>query len=168
MDEVRCFGCGATVPDVDGPVHAYILAAPGCWSLYCSLLDVKFEGAGERTGRPQGLVDAYAAQHGTNTERRNRQSVALHLVSLCAGLEYDLPEERRRILIGRMSHREYPALQPSPTSFSVTVQNVVAAKDDARLGVVRDLEKATWSAWSVHQKPIRAWLNDELRLVDRW
>ncbi len=168
MVEVQCFGCGAAVPDVDGPVHAYMLAAPGCWSLYCSFLDVKFKGAVEKTGPPQGLVDAYAAQHGTNTDRRNRQSVALHLISLCAGLEHDVPGDRRRVLIGRLAHREYPALHPVPTSFTITVRNVADAEDSVRLGVVRDWEQATWSAWSAHQAQVRAWLVDELRSVDRW
>jgi hypothetical protein len=32
----------------------------------------------------QYMIDAYAAQHPTNTDRRNRQSVAVHLMSLCA------------------------------------------------------------------------------------
>ena len=166
MVEVQCFGCGANVPDVEGPVHAYMLAAPGCWSLYCSLLEERFQGAAQGTGPPQGFIDAYAAQHGTNTERRNRQSVALHLISLCAGLEHDLSEERRRVLIGRMAHREYPALDPVPTAFTVTVRDVADAKDAARLGVVRDWEQATWSAWSDHQAQVRAWLVDELRSAD--
>ena len=26
---VRCVGCGAPVPDIDGPTHAYIGASPG-------------------------------------------------------------------------------------------------------------------------------------------
>jgi len=167
MLEVQCFGCGATVPDVEGAVHTYMLASPGCWSLYCSLLDVNFPGAVERTGPPQGLVDAYAAQHATNTERRNRQSVALHLISLCAGLEYDVPEERRRVLIGRLAHREYPALHPVPTSFTITVRDVADAEDSALLGVVGDWEQATWSAWSAHQAQVRALLVDELGSVDR-
>jgi Family of unknown function (DUF5946) len=33
---VPCLGCGALVPDSDGPgpTHAYMLASPGCWALY--------------------------------------------------------------------------------------------------------------------------------------
>jgi hypothetical protein len=37
MSEVRCFGCGALVSEQTGPVHEYMLAAPGCWALYSSL-----------------------------------------------------------------------------------------------------------------------------------
>lgn len=36
--EVRSFGCGALAPDQDGPVHKYMLSAPGCWTLYGSVL----------------------------------------------------------------------------------------------------------------------------------
>ena len=35
---VLCPGCGASVPDVDCPVHAYIRSAPGCWQLYGEVL----------------------------------------------------------------------------------------------------------------------------------
>ncbi|WP_298339793.1 DUF5946 family protein [Ferrimicrobium sp.] len=163
MVEVQCFGCGATVTEIDGPVHTYMRAAPGCWSLYCSLLNRKFPGAVERTGPPQGLVNAYAAQHGTNTERRNRQSVALHLISLCAGLERGVSGEHRRGLIGRMAHRDYPVLQPSPTSFTITVRDVADAEETVILRVVHDWEQATWLAWSAHQDQVREWLDDELR-----
>lgn len=166
MAEVQCFGCGATVPDVDGPTHTYMLAAPGCWRLYSSLLAMTLPGAVATTGPPQGLVDAYAAQHGTNTERRNRQSVALHLISLCAGLERGFPSEHRRALIGRMTHREYPSLQPAPTSFTVTVRDVADAAETEILSVVHDWEKATWLRWSAHQEQVRAWLDDELRSAD--
>ena len=88
MNEVRCFGCGALVLDVDGPTHDYMLAAPGCWALYCSLEDWKshlaMPGA---VAVVQDLVDAYAAQHPAHADRRNRQSVAIHLMSLCLALE---------------------------------------------------------------------------------
>ena len=43
----------------------------------------------------QDLVDAYAAQHPTNPDRRNRQSVAIHLMSLCAGIEHRLDGTQR-------------------------------------------------------------------------
>jgi pimeloyl-ACP methyl ester carboxylesterase len=26
-----CPGCGALVPDIDGPVHTYVPSSPGCW-----------------------------------------------------------------------------------------------------------------------------------------
>lgn len=167
MADVQCFGCGALVPEADGPVHAYMLAAPGCWAMFCSILDWKYSdlaALGPETS--QGFVDSYAAQHATNVERRNRQSVAVHLMSLCAALEHDLREDRRRVLIGRLAHREYTVLEPTPTSFAVTIRDVFDAEDQVRQGVVRDWEKATWDAWSVHHEQLRAWLSVELRSIN--
>jgi hypothetical protein len=40
----------------------------------------------------QQVVDSYMVQHPGNPDRRNRQSVAVHLMSLCASLE-----QRRRV-----------------------------------------------------------------------
>lgn len=33
----RCVGCGASVPDVEGPVHPYMESSPGCWQWYGEL-----------------------------------------------------------------------------------------------------------------------------------
>ena len=89
VSEIRCLGCDALVSEQAGPVHAYMLAAPGCWALYGSLQQWK----GALTGddgltTAQRAVDCYAAQHATNPDRRNRQSVAVHLMSLCASIEH--------------------------------------------------------------------------------
>lgn len=115
MGNVRCFGCGAAVADSPGPVHAYMLSVPGCWDLCSSLGDWKATLlASEGATTVQHAVDCYAAQHPTNLDRRNRQSVAVHLMSLCASLEQGVPGERLRYLMGAWTHREYPALLDPP------------------------------------------------------
>ena len=163
MPEVTCFGCGAVVPDVDGPVHAYMLAAPGCWALYSSVLGWGYADAEARSpGIAQALVDSYAAQHATNTERRNRQSVALHLMSLCAAFDHQVPAESRQRLIGRLAHRDYPALVPVPGVFTVTIRYVGDATGHDRPAAVRHWARATWDAWSAHHQRLRSWLSDEL------
>jgi hypothetical protein len=163
MPDVLCFGCGADVAVVDGPIHAYMHAAPGCWALYCSVLDWHYAAAAPRSPEvSQWLVDAYAAQHATNTDRRNRQSVALHLISLCAGFEHALPPERRQRLIGQLAHREYPALEPAVTSFPVTVRDVVDAAEGDRAEVAHQWARATWDAWAPHHTLARSWLSDAL------
>src|SRR5687768_12382269 len=88
-----CAGCGALVPDSDGPTHAYIGASPGCWAVF-----------GEVTAREYGdyryasthrfTVDVYAAQHPGPPERRSIQSVAVHLISLHLALEKGMASER--------------------------------------------------------------------------
>jgi hypothetical protein len=164
MSEVQCFGCGAAVPATDGPVHAYMHAAPGCWALYGTVLEWQYaRRADPQPEVSQGLVDAYAAQHATNTDRRNRQSVALHLVSLCAAFENALPADRRRRLIGQLAHREYPVLRPPVTSFAITIRDVFDAVDRDRPEVVRRWARATWDAWATHHGAVRSWLSQGLR-----
>jgi uncharacterized protein DUF5946 len=163
MTDVYCFGCGAAVPVADGPVHAYMLAAPGCWALYGSVLEWRYAtGAARNAEVSQWLVDAYAAQHATNTDRRNRQSVALHLISLCAEYEHDMPAERRQRLIGHLAHREYPALDPPVTSFAITVRDVAGSADRDRAGVAQQWARTTWGGWATHHELVRSWLSDAI------
>src|ERR1700730_8656002 len=62
-----------------------MLAAPGCWSLYAGLEDWKIGLSGPPgIDTAQWMIDSYAVQHATSPDRRNRQSVAVHLMSLCA------------------------------------------------------------------------------------
>jgi hypothetical protein len=86
------------VPDATGPVHAYMHASPGCWALYCGLEDWKTSLAVGHDAPTliQHLVDSYAVQHAANPGRRNRQSVAVHLMSLCTSLEQGIPGARLR------------------------------------------------------------------------
>jgi Family of unknown function (DUF5946) len=159
MSEVRCFGCGALVPERTGPVHEYMLAAPGCWALYCSFQPWKGTvTGGDELDMAQRAVDSYAAQHAANPERRNRQSVAVHLMSLCASIEQGISGAQLRYRIGDWTHREYPLLQPRPAANLVTVREVVQADERSRPAVINDWAISTWAAWSSHHATLREWL----------
>src|ERR1700679_177674 len=98
MHEQRCPACGAMAPGASGPVHAYIPASPGCWSLFCSLTDWMHSLVGDDGSTiAQQVVDSYMIQHATNPERRNRQSVGVHLMSLCASLELGVRGNELRV-----------------------------------------------------------------------
>ena len=135
-------------------------SSPGCWALYCGLEDWK---ASLSVGHDaptlvQHLVDSYAAQHSDSPDRRNRQSVAVHLISLCASLEQGIPGARLRQLIGTWTHREYPLLVPRPDAYELTVRDLADAAEQDRTGLVSDMAAATWAAWSAQHDQIRAWL----------
>src|SRR2546426_1032303 len=85
----RCVGCGALVPAVDGPIHPYIGASPGCWRTYGEVLAREY-GEYAYPAVHRLTVDAYAAQHPGVPGRRSSQSVAVHLMSLCLVLEQGL------------------------------------------------------------------------------
>ena len=161
LDEgVRCQGCGALVRAGEGPTHAYIDSAPGCWERYCSLWDWRSQLTGEGSiGIVQDLVDSFAVQHATNTERRNRQSVAVHLMSLCSGLERGATGRQRRERIASWVGRGYPVLEPGPADFRVTISDVAATPPAKRPATIERLALSSWAAWSVHHDTVRGWLD---------
>ena len=152
--------CGARVSAGDGPVHSYMHAAPGCWELYCSLEDWKASLSGSAAVTAvQQLVDLYAVQHAANPERRNRQSVAVHLMSLCASLERGMPGVTLRRVMGEWTHHDYPVLEPRPASFSVTIRDIAEAPVAERSAVIGAGARASWEAWSAHHDQVRLWLD---------
>jgi Family of unknown function (DUF5946) len=156
------------VPGTDGPVHAYMPAVPGCWELFCSLADWKARLAGPgMITAAQDLMDAYAAQHPNSSDRRNRQSVAVHLMSLCLGLERGASGAQRRSLIGTWTHREYPVPVPPPDSYEVTARDIAAAAEPGRIALISQMAALTWSSWAVHHPAIRAWLAQVTRRSSR-
>jgi Family of unknown function (DUF5946) len=159
VSEVQCFGCGALVPEQAGPVHEYMLAAPGCWALYVSIQPWKGTLTGvDGLNTAQRAVDSYAAQHATNPDRRNRQSVAVHLMSLCASIEQGVGGAQLRYCIGDWTHRDYPLLEPRPAAYPVTVRDVIQAGERSRPAAVDDWAISTWAAWSPHHATLRSWL----------
>lgn len=163
MDEIRCFGCGALVPDQDGPTHKYMLSAPGCWALYGSVLVWRNAlAAGGALTAAQRIIDTYAVQHATNPDRRNRQSVAGHLMSLCASMEHGISGARLPTVIGRWTHRDYPLLVPRPARYPVTIRDVADAGEQDRPTVADNWASTTWQAWSAHHDTVRAWLTQAM------
>ena len=83
---IPCAGCGAIVPNTDGPTHRYIGASPGCWQRYGQLLAREY-GEYAYPDEHRLTVDAYAVQHPGVPGKQSSQSVAVHLMSLCLVLE---------------------------------------------------------------------------------
>ena len=168
MDEhpartVRCPGCAGLVPDTAGPVHAYMLSAPGCWALFGELgLAAAGQGADLR-------VDAFAAQHpgGAQEDRRQRQSVAVHLVALCLVLDQGMTWPSLETVRGRTSRlalpagRDWPYLEPPAFDGRLAVADLVPADEPAPARVegaaVRRWAEDVWDAWSGHHATVRTW-----------
>jgi hypothetical protein len=86
-----CPGCGALVPDTDGPTHPYIGASPGCWAIYGEVLAREYR---EYAYPPVHRLTVDAAQHPGVPSRGSIRSVALHLISLYLILERGYEPER--------------------------------------------------------------------------
>ena len=125
---IRCCGCRAAVPEENGPTHPYMLSAPACWRIYGEVLAREFEDARRREAH-RLAVDAYAVQHAGSRDRRNRQSVALHLMSLALVLERAGTDEQARHMLSSRARGapEFPWLAPPEDPGHVTVLDVRAA-----------------------------------------
>lgn len=155
----HCPGCGALVPDLDGPTHAYVGASPGCWKIYGDVLAREY---GELRNPPyhRMTVDAYAAQHPGVESRRSVQSVAGHLIALHLVLERGLDTGYATKVLGRITQvaDRFVWLTPPDFSESMTVLDVAAAAtpgDHER--AVRAWASSVWEAWRDEHETVREW-----------
>ena len=159
-----CPGCGAFFPPLpDGATHDYIGASAGCWAAFGELLAREFQDPGYGWIH-RHTVDAYTVQHPGVDGRRQRQSVAVHLIGLCHWLEHGLdlailiPITRR--LAGEK--RGWPWLTP-PADYGLTVLDALSATDaDDHGRLVRRWAESVWHAWSTHHDLVRRWANEAL------
>ena len=105
------------------------------------------------------VVDAYMAQHpGDGTDRRDRQSVFVHLIGLCVRLEqhtsYHLvPDLFQRVLQQRS---DFPVLSRSHGPGLLTVVHMVGASDSPEYERrAREWGNAVWESWSGEHERIR-------------
>jgi hypothetical protein len=137
----------------DGPTHAYIGASSACWRRWSDVL-ISAGGAG-RTAN-----DAYAAQHPGEDGRRQRQSVAVHLIALCHNLEHGITDPvltqlTRQALDGRP---DWPWLDP-PGRYELTVHDLA---QPMTVEEIRTWASSVWQAWDAHHRTVRAWAEELL------
>lgn len=167
-----CPGCHVVLDAIDGPVHRYIGASPGCWAQYTRLLawDPPMGGA---TLLPL-LVDAYAAQHPGGNSAQATQSVAVHLVVLESVLGHGMPLDRLAPLrvaaveIGRRG-QAYPKLEPAPGSWELTVVDIVGEDTEPERAVTCDrYVRSVWEAWKgLHGPVVDGWQRAAVSQLDR-
>jgi len=158
-----CPGCGARFPDdPDGPRHRYVVSSSGCWAAFGEVLAREF-GHPDRFTLHRLTVDTYMAQHPSGDDRRQRQSVVLHLVAIRHALDGVGPRTLNAATARLAAqHREWPALA-APAGYSMTVADLLEATSaDEHLERVRAWAAATWDAWRAHHAPIRAWAREAL------
>ncbi len=159
-----CPGCGARyLPQLLDETHPYIGASPACWATFGEVLAREFEDV--TFGRVhRHTVDVYSVQHPGHDERRQRQSVALHLIGLCHWLEHGLEMERLNAITQHLANedRDWPRLTP-PDAYPMTVGDLLVARDGPEhVRLVRAWAERTWEAWSAHRDVVRAWAHEAL------
>ena len=164
---VACVGCGGVVPRVDGPVHRYMTASPGCWRAYTELL------AGGLPPSPaSGLtVDAYAVTHPGVPGPQSTPSVWTHLLTLCFVLERRWPVERAIHLrrTGADAFDRWPWLTPPDSMGAVTAIDIdaaIRARDgSAAVDLTRRWVDGAWAAWGSHHAAVRGRADSLSRLL---
>ena len=164
---IPCVGCGAMVPNIDGPTHRYIGASPGCWQAYCELLA---SGYGSNDAPTYGqvsrlAVDTYAVQHPGLPGKQSSQSVAAHLFVLCLLLERDVDPAYATPAITHFVEKHkaqgHEWLEPPPSLGAVTILDVRAATDAPdRHRRARLWAESVWQAWEPHHTKVRAWADE--------
>jgi hypothetical protein len=159
---VRCPACGVACEDVEGPTHPYMAAAPGCWAAFGALQAQETA----RFGYPpvHGLVvDAYAASHGGDgAQRRDRQSVCIHLLALCAVLERGASPTARIALLQRVTtpKRDWPALARPYGVPALDHTHLAGAPDlDDYARRARRWAGAVWAFWAPEHGRVRTTLD---------
>lgn len=162
MDLTPCHGCGGQFPDIDGPTHRYMTSSPGCWAWYGDVLAREYSDF--RYGKVHQLtVDAYAVQHPGTPSPQSIQSVAVHLISLCAVLEHgtDLHRASQVKQAAAQGKERFTWLSPPPSMGEITVADVHRAENaQEHAQWVRTWAKATWDAWSAHHDTVRTWFSE--------
>ncbi len=165
----RRSGCIAALPDdPNGPHHRYMTSSSGCWQAFGEILAAEFGRPGWESEH-RLTVDTYAAQHPGEDDRKQRQSVAIHLVALCHRLESGLDPPSLLAATQRMTaeKREWPRLL-APHTYQLTVVDVLGATAaEEHLALIRRWAEATWEAWSDEHATVRGWADEALREVGR-
>jgi hypothetical protein len=158
-----CPGCGALVPEVNGPTHRYIGASPGCWAAYGELSG-KEAGDFRYMRHHQLTVDAYCAGHPGTPSPQAIRSVAVHLVGLHLQLEAapsaeELYGARRRIAsLGKEGKLDLAWLAPPASPAEITVLHLLGAKSPEEYGeLARVWAWSVWESWSEHHETVRRW-----------
>jgi hypothetical protein len=164
-DLALCVGCGALVPNTGGPTNANVGGSPGCWAIYER---VRARGIGDqRYAEFQQLtVDTYAVQHPAVPRRGSTQSVAPHLIGLCALVGRGLPASVAIAAVRNAvkSRDSYESLVQPESYGELTILHVQDATTlQEHIRRVREWSSSVWKAWSPHHRLIGKWTAEAIQ-----
>ena len=155
-----CPGCGVRLPRRDGPTHAYMTSSPACSATFGELVAADYS-APERMSFHQLVVDSYAAQHPGGDDRRQVQSVGLHLMTLCLFLERNVDPARGPALHRQMIRR--PAFRRlernGPGDLHVTHVPLNGPVPLARQKAY-EWARAVWATYAAEWPAVVGWLHE--------
>lgn len=148
-----------------------------CWRQYLEAV-ASIAYAGPTAAGPAGAVqpshvDCFATQHtrGMKHDRRQRSSVAVHLVALCLLLEHDVGgsglmgyrQRTSKSMLPALGVADWPLLSAPDDYGAVTVASIHDAPVAEREDVLAQWPGAVWEAWREHHDTVRGWTGILLR-----
>lgn len=162
-----CIGCGAPVPNIDGPVHKYLGTSPGCLKIFGDVLAKEYsDPAYMKVHRL--TVDAYALQHLGVEQPKTIQSMNLHLLALCAALEHGIdygfiPKIMNDRLVVYKDKNVFSWLAPPKSLGAVTIADVAHAHTaDEHSKLVLSWAKDVWKQWHTYHDLIEGYYVDRM------
>ena len=158
---MRCPACGYE-GEHDGPVHAYMSPSAACWARYGEVLAREFSDPAY-FAHHRILTDAYCGQHSISEDRRERQSLYIHLAALMLHYEDGVEVDRIVDFLRRAakSGHEFPHLAMPEASLSVRIDGIHAAKDAVGHAAAVDVfAKAVLAAWTPHHAAFRGLIKE--------
>jgi hypothetical protein len=149
-EPTTCPECFATIANIDGASHAYLPTPAGCWSLFNEVL-VKEYSQREYWQAHRLTVDAYCAQHASGDDRRQIQSVAIHLAALYLNFEKHYSNERiaqsMDLLIKRHKNK-FPMLSTPSFAGTLNITSLLAAASpEQHHSLSLNWAQSVWQAW---------------------
>jgi hypothetical protein len=141
-------------------MHPYMTSSQGCWAAFGELVAADYSSPG-RMAFHQVVVDSYAAQHPGGGNRRQVQSVGLHLMTLCLFLEHDVDPALGSALHRRMIRR--PAFarlsRSGPGRLAVTHVPTTGPCSVAR-DAAYEWARAVWETYEHAWPVVTGWLHE--------
>ena len=155
-----CPGCGLRLPTSDAPDDSRFFASPECQALYNEMTGYTIAAAQTRADDRfihQHLVDAYAAQHASDTQPPITAAFALIGLYLACEKGYSGRQAQRMHMLLAKRSKHWPRFSPPASAGALTVQDVLRAepgppRDDALMRWARSV----WQGWSAQHARVRA------------
>lgn len=162
-----CPGCGAVLPEREGPGHAYMTGSPACWAAFGRVVAAEYQEPA-RWPAHSLTVDAYAVQHPGDGSARAARSVGVHLLTLHFTLERGLDptwmarvrrgaSERLRDGLTWLAPPEAPPEVDVTHLFTGPGYASVIADPHAHLRRAREWAEAAWHQWTAHHDTVARW-----------
>ena len=153
----RCPGCGDELEVVEGPTDRYGGSSAACWKRFTEILVREYSSPAHFKVH-QLTVDAYMAQHPSQSSPAAIQSVWVHLVAIYLALEQQKPLPFIQKVMKKLARPDikFVALVPPPGPAALTVGHVwEAASAEEHQQRVRLWAGAVWESWGDRQERIR-------------